>query len=139
MSSLRICVYNYKGGVGKTTLVVNTAAALAHPKHGNKKTLLIDWDPQCSTTQFFHDSNSAPDDTLRNPEDTETPAAEKVACNALVGMGSMEGQPSEEVEPQLVVDALHPECNAAKMSNLVGGDEDITTRFISDLLRPRHT
>ena len=31
--SLRICVYNYKGGAAKTTLVVNAAAALAHPDH----------------------------------------------------------------------------------------------------------
>ena len=29
--SLRLCVYNYKGGAAKTTIVVNTAAALAHP------------------------------------------------------------------------------------------------------------
>ena len=28
--SLRVCVYNYKGGAAKTTIVVNTAAALAH-------------------------------------------------------------------------------------------------------------
>ena len=40
--SLRVCVYNYKGGAAKTTIVVNIAAALAHPNHGNKKTLLMD-------------------------------------------------------------------------------------------------
>ena len=57
MKSLRVCVYNYKGGAAKTTIVVNTAAALAHPDHGNKKTLLIDLDPQCNSTQFYHDDN----------------------------------------------------------------------------------
>ena len=55
--SLRVCVYNYKGGAAKTTIVVNTAAALAHPEHGNKKTLLIDLDLQCNSTQFYHDDN----------------------------------------------------------------------------------
>ena len=55
-NSLRICVYTYKGGAAKTTIVVNAAAALAHPKHGGKlKTLLIDLDPQCNSTQFYHD------------------------------------------------------------------------------------
>jgi cellulose biosynthesis protein BcsQ len=53
--SLRLCVYNYKGGAAKTTIVVNTAAAIAHPDHGNKKTLLVDLDPQCNSTQFYHD------------------------------------------------------------------------------------
>lgn len=52
--SLRVCVYNYKGGAAKTTIVVNTAAALAHPKHGNKKTLLIDLDPQCNSTRALN-------------------------------------------------------------------------------------
>ena len=55
--SLRLCVYNYKGGAAKTTIVVNTAAALAHPDHGNQKVLLIDLDPQCNSTQFYHDDN----------------------------------------------------------------------------------
>ena len=55
--SLRVCVYNYKGDAAKTTIVVNTAAALAHPKHGNQKVLLIDLDPQCNSTQFYHDDN----------------------------------------------------------------------------------
>ena len=47
-----ISVMNYKGGVGKTTVTANLAAALA--KRG-RRVLLIDLDPQCSLSfSFFH-------------------------------------------------------------------------------------
>ena len=45
-----IAVFNYKGGVGKSTLSCNLAATFA--KQG-RKTLLVDCDPQCNTTTFF--------------------------------------------------------------------------------------
>jgi len=43
-----ISIINYKGGVGKTTLVLNIAAELAFTH--NKRVLLIDLDPQTSLT-----------------------------------------------------------------------------------------
>ncbi len=45
-----IALFNHKGGVGKTTLTVNVADALADL---GLKVLLIDADPQCNLTSFY--------------------------------------------------------------------------------------
>ena len=46
----RLVVFNHKGGVGKTTLTYNLAAAIADL--GNR-VLLVDTDPQCNLTSFI--------------------------------------------------------------------------------------
>lgn len=53
-SAVRLVLYNHKGGVGKTTLTVNIAAALAA---AGKRVLLVDTDPQCNLTSYLVEAN----------------------------------------------------------------------------------
>ncbi|MCW8830094.1 MAG: AAA family ATPase [Gammaproteobacteria bacterium] len=62
--SKRIVVFNHKGGVGKTTLTVNIAYALAEL---GKRVLLVDSDPQCNLTSYLVD-DAVVDDLLDNSD-----------------------------------------------------------------------
>jgi cellulose biosynthesis protein BcsQ len=64
---LRITVFNHKGGVGKTTLTINIAAALAEQ---GKKVLLVDSDSQCNLTSYLF-SDDVVDDLLDTSGDPE--------------------------------------------------------------------
>jgi cellulose biosynthesis protein BcsQ len=63
-SSIRIAIFNHKGGVGKTTLTVNIAAALAAM---GKRILLVDSDPQGNLTSYLVEE-SVVDDLLDNAD-----------------------------------------------------------------------
>ncbi len=64
--AVRMAVYNHKGGVGKTTLTVNIAAALANK---GKQVLLIDSDPQCNLTSYLFEEGVV--DDLLDKSDTK--------------------------------------------------------------------
>lgn len=51
MSAKVISFINFKGGVGKTSCVVNIGATLA--KYHHKKTLIVDLDPQCNSSLWL--------------------------------------------------------------------------------------
>ncbi len=63
----KIALFNHKGGVGKTTLTVNIAGALA--KMG-KKVLVVDADPQCNLTSFYLDEGEL--DKVLGDSDSDT-------------------------------------------------------------------
>jgi len=63
-SAKRLIVFNHKGGVGKTTLGINIAAALGAL---GKRVLLVDADPQCNLTSYLLESNVV-DDLLDNSD-----------------------------------------------------------------------
>lgn len=50
LSAPRLSIFNHKGGVGKTTLTVNLAYALAEKGF---RVLLVDSDPQCNLTSYL--------------------------------------------------------------------------------------
>lgn len=63
-SAKRIAIFNHKGGVGKTTLTLNIAAALASL---DKRVLLVDSDPQCNLTSYVLEDKVV-DDLLENSD-----------------------------------------------------------------------
>lgn len=63
-SAPRLSIFNHKGGVGKTTLTVNLAYALAEQGY---QVLLVDSDPQCNLTSYLIE-DTVVDDLLDNSD-----------------------------------------------------------------------
>lgn len=61
----RLAIFNHKGGVGKTTLTVNLAFAVAEMGY---KVLLVDSDPQCNLTSYLIEETVV-NDLLDNSDD----------------------------------------------------------------------
>ena len=85
----RLSVFNHKGGVGKTTLTVNLAAALAER---GRRVLLVDSDPQCNLTSYLVDGEVVDDllDKSDGEEGRTVWSAVKPVSEALGGVTRVE-------------------------------------------------
>ncbi len=114
-----IAMVNQKGGCGKTTTAINTAAALAEL---GKRILLVDLDPQAhATIGLGHDPDSFDRtiyDVLLNPDGelasvithTNIKHLDLTPCNVLLAGAELElaGVPDKQL---LLGNALRPECD----------------------------
>lgn len=81
----RIAVFNHKGGVGKTTLTVNLAAALAEK---GKRVILLDSDPQCNLTSYLLD-DAVVDKLLDNSDEDDGDTIWSAVKPVVEGDGSL--------------------------------------------------
>jgi len=84
MAVSKLTIFNHKGGVGKTTLTVNIAAALGAM---GKKVLLVDSDPQCNLTSYLLPDGEVDDllDNSDNPNGETIWTAVRPVCNQIGG------------------------------------------------------
>ena len=80
--AVRIAVFNHKGGVGKTTITLNLAAALGEK---GQTVLLVDSDPQCNLTAYLFE-DAALDDLL-DQSDTDAGKTVWSALKPVVELG----------------------------------------------------
>ena len=94
----RVSIHNHKGGVGKTTLTVNIAFALAEL---GKKVLLVDSDPQCNLTSYLVEDSVVDDllDSSEKPAGGTLWSAVKPVCE---GTGSI-----RQIKPIGLANGLH--------------------------------
>lgn len=83
--SKRLTIYNHKGGVGKTTLTVNLAFALAE---AGKSVLLVDTDPQCNLTSYLL-SDEYVDALLDNSDTDDGETVWSAVRNIISGTGAL--------------------------------------------------
>ena len=106
----RIALFNHKGGVGKTTLTVNIADALAVEGY---RVLLVDSDPQCNLTSYLVEDSVV--DGLLNESDLKSGKTVWSAVKERVaGTG-----PIRKIEPiELQVDGMFLAPGDIKLSDL---------------------
>lgn len=81
-----ISMINMKGGVGKTTLLVNIAYELANTL--DKKVLVIDMDPQFNATQMLLQRSSEIDDYKEIEKSNQTIAGLLLGDNSLINQNN---------------------------------------------------
>ena len=124
MRTISIC--NLKGGVGKTTTVINMAAILAEA--GNR-VLCIDADPQCNLSQFFG---------LRDPEKTcDNTLAELLDVNAPGRSDSVEDYIHKTANPAIdivpgSIDLINADIASIKRGGAVRAIQDLLDNLNED-------
>lgn len=91
-SAPRLTLYNHKGGVGKTTLLLNVASALAGM---GKRVLLVDADPQCNLTSYLVDSDVV-DEWLDNSDSSDGKTIWSALKPFIEGTGNVKAIKSQE-------------------------------------------
>ena len=97
-----IASYNFKGGVGKTTTIVNLATALVTQQ--GKRVCIIDADPQCNTTSIL--APLQPPEDMNDSDDesgvaTRGKRKRESDSQAEPGSNSPLPKPSQEENPYL--------------------------------------
>lgn len=126
-----IPVYNYKGGVGKTTTAVNLGAALARRGY---RTLLVDVDPQCNLSSYYF-ADRAESDAIRRrlgpPMRTSTRSS-WVRSTSTDAHGSDADTETEETTPPEDAQAMASPVPAAP-STVIPVDVSVPTDAVRDV------
>lgn len=113
-------VYNFKGGVGKTTTVINVAMALRAATHPDNPTdtgpniLMVDADPQCNLTAFFNREKQDDADEANNVDDGDDDTDEDdkfeghIQCDSISPEAEADTQESLKQEANNIYTGLQP-------------------------------